>query len=177
MTIPGQTLDLIKVPIVPLWQRSTFCVGKGWFTSAGNHNKHKDNVLNFYVISTAVVLTEIGSLSKADEMTATVNLDKNSWSLFGKSSVDVKLMIVIVVGEVLVNNGAKQGRKEKLSAFVLQMIWDCLRVLLLVVWRMLLCIAADSVLFWGLICRVWMDPCSNYVAFHSNCYNNNANHY
>ncbi len=61
-----------------------------------------------------------------------MRVEKNIPSLFAKSSVEVMMMIVIVVGEVLVNNGAKcagDHRKDTLSSFVLQMISDCLRVL------------------------------------------------
>lgn len=43
-TAPGQTLDLIKVPIVLLWQRLSLWGRKCWFTHAGNNNKHKDTL-------------------------------------------------------------------------------------------------------------------------------------
>lgn len=56
-------------------------------------------------------------------LTKIVVVDRSSPSLFAKLSVEV--MMLIVVGEVLVSNGAKHvgvHRKDKLSAFVLQMI-------------------------------------------------------
>lgn len=74
-----------------------------------------------------MVLHEIG-LCAAEK-----SWDENNRSIFAKSSVEVMMMTVIVVGEVLVNNGAERvgvHRKDKLSAFVLQMISDCLHVLL-----------------------------------------------